>query len=147
MDKDVLRLIDANFNRAREGLRVCEDIARFLLDSGPLTKQLKSVRHGIAGIISDFTKFNFVRLSDFRDSINDVGKASRRRSEMTRRDCRDIFIANIERVKESLRVLEEFFKLIDKNASARLSRLRFRVYDIEKRSVKKVAGLAGKKFN
>ena len=47
----------------------------------------------------------------------------------------DIFGANIERVKESLRVLEEFFKLIDKKDSAKFTKLRFKVYEIEKKAL------------
>jgi thiamine-phosphate pyrophosphorylase len=39
------RLIDANLNRMNEGLRVLEDIARFLLDDATLSARLKSLRH------------------------------------------------------------------------------------------------------
>jgi len=41
----------------------------------------------------------------------------------------------MERVKESLRVLEEFSKLIDGGISDRFKRLRFRAYGAEKRLV------------
>jgi len=146
MNKDLLRLIDASFNRSREGLRVCEDIARFLLDSGPLTRQFKDIRHSVTAIVGGMpgkAAGKAVRLSDFRDVIRDVGRCSKKKSEMTRIDCRDIFAANTERVKESLRVLEEFFKLIDRDRSKALSRLRFRMYDIEKGSAKKIAALSG----
>lgn len=145
MNKKVLRLIDANFNRSREGLRVCEDMARFLLDSGPLTRKFKDIRHSVTAIVvgpmTGKTVGKAVMLSDFRDVIRDVGRCSNKKSEMTRLDCRDIFYANLERAKESLRVLEEFFKLIDRDSSGALSRLRFRMYDIEKRSLKKISAL------
>jgi len=144
MNDKVLRLIDANFNRSREGLRVCEDIARFLLDSPELTKKFKAARHAVTGIIKDIPIKGFegpIELTDFRDVIRDVGMASAKKSEMTRRGCRDIFIANIERAKESIRVLEEFFKLIDRKKSSALSRLRFRLYDTEKKSLRKISSL------
>ncbi|MCX5667705.1 MAG: hypothetical protein NTY34_05295 [Candidatus Omnitrophica bacterium] len=54
---------------------------------------------------------------------------------MGRLDYSDIFSANIERTKESLRVLEEFFKLFDKGSSARFTKLRFKVYEIEKKAL------------
>ncbi|MEN6495839.1 MAG: hypothetical protein ABFD16_16275, partial [Thermoguttaceae bacterium] len=41
----VLRVLDAAWNRAREGLRVVEDYTRFVLDDRHLTEQLKQLRH------------------------------------------------------------------------------------------------------
>ena len=48
-----------------------------------------------------------------------------------------IFMSNIQRVKESLRVLEECFKIIDEKISLGYRKLRFDTYDVEKRIVKK----------
>jgi thiamine-phosphate pyrophosphorylase len=129
--------MDANFNRSREGLRVCEEITRFVLDSKPLTVALKSVRHGVTGI-KKVTCSASSSLMDSRDVEGDVGRTSRLKSEKTRKGIPDIFSANIERVKESLRVLEEFSKLIDVKQTARLAKLRFRVYAIEKNVIKKL---------
>ena len=50
--EDVFRVVDANFNRSREGLRVCEDITRFIVASPALTKELKALRHGISDILN-----------------------------------------------------------------------------------------------
>lgn len=135
--REIFRIIDANFNRSREGLRVCEEISRFLLKSPSLTKDLKSVRHGISEIIGDMTDSKKM-LSEARDSAQDVGRCSCEATEMRRSGVLDIFSANIERVKESLRVLEEFFKMTDKRSAVKFSELRFRVYDIEKKVVKKL---------
>lgn len=133
--KETYRIIDANFNRSREGLRVCEEVARFVWNSPGLTKDLKSVRHSISSILKD-TPATAKILNNSRDSANDVGRCSCRKSEMSRISYEDIFGANIQRVKESLRVLEEFFKLIDKNSSAKFTDLRFKVYGIEKKALK-----------
>ena len=46
-DRGFNRIIDANLNRSREGLRVCEEVARFHLSSPQLTRELKSVRHAV----------------------------------------------------------------------------------------------------
>ncbi len=48
-DAAVLRLLDANANRAREALRVLEDYARFVLDDGGLSGGLKDVPRIAAG--------------------------------------------------------------------------------------------------
>jgi len=135
--KEVLRIVDANFNRSREGLRVCEDIARFIMNSPVLTKELKSMRHGISGIIKSSPEMAKT-LIESRDVASDVGKLPDFGVEVPRRRPKDIFIANIERVKESVRVLEEFFKVIDIKFSAKLSRIRFKAYAIEKKAVMKL---------
>jgi thiamine-phosphate pyrophosphorylase len=150
MEKEIFRIIDVNFNRSREGLRVCEDIARFILNSPKLTKDLKATRHKISDILKDvekasrdkaYLRFKHETLFESRDSEADIGRVSKFRSEMKRLDVKDIFTANMERVKESLRSLEEFFKLIDKKVSTEFSTLRFKVYDIEKKAVKRVGSL------
>lgn len=133
--KELYRIIDANFNRSREGLRVCEEVARFVWNSPALTKDLKNVRHSISSVLKD-TPATARILNDARDSVNDVGRCACSKSEMSRITYSDIFGANIQRVKESLRVLEEFFKLIDKKNSARFTDLRFKVYEIEKKAIK-----------
>ena len=134
VEDKLLQIIDANLNRTREGLRVCEDIARFVWNFAVLTKELRSVRHGITDIIKNAPGASKV-LFAARNVRSDVGRKERRKSEMRRLDYSDIFSANIERAKESLRVLEEFFKLIDKNDSAKFTKLRFKVYEIEKKAL------------
>ena len=138
MRSEVYRIIDANLNRSREGLRVCEDIARFALNSKPITTELKSVRHRISDIVKDHAR-ELNMLSGSRDSDSDVLRHSRFAAEMKRRGLPDIFAANIERVKESLRVLEELFKLIDVKSSSKFCSLRFKVYSTEKKALKRLS--------
>ena len=49
----MLRLLDANLNRAAEGLRVADDLARFVLDDAGLSGEFKAIRHGLvaAGVV------------------------------------------------------------------------------------------------
>ena len=136
MKQEIYRIIDANLNRSREGLRVCEDIARFALDSKVLTGELKSIRHSISAIAKSSAE-EFKGLSEARNSEGDILRRSRFESEMKRLDLADIFAANIERVKESLRVLEEIFKLINVKSSSKFCSLRFKVYEIEKKALRK----------
>ena len=136
-DREIFRIIDANLNRSREGLRVCEEIARFVLNSPSLTRELKAVRHNISDVARARSIGQSI-LSESRDSDRDVGRCSKAASEMSRSRISDIFSANIERVKESIRVLEEFYKLIDRKVSVKFSELRFRVYTIEKNAIKRL---------
>lgn len=138
--REILRIVDANFNRSREGLRVCEEITRFVMNSSALTKELKTLRHGISDIIRSSPE-TAKECLESRDSASDCGRMPDFRIEVSRREASDIFSANIERVKESIRVLEEFLKLIDTDLSAKLTRLRFKTYDIEKKVVKKLSAL------
>ena len=51
---ETLRIIDANINRAGEGLRFLEEIARFVLDDAALSQQLKNMRHETLRVDSAF---------------------------------------------------------------------------------------------
>jgi len=134
--KNILRVVDVNLNRSREGLRVCEEIARFILNSRTLTKDFKLLRHRLKNAYSSFpNSWRGVYLG--RDSKGDVGRATSS-VEMQRESTDDIFFANMQRTKESVRVLEEFSKLCDHRLSARFKRLRFDLYAIEKKALKKL---------
>jgi len=132
----LLRIIDANLNRAREGLRVCEDIARFGLQNKSAAKSLKIVRHNSTGLVLNSKKISFAGLLSGRDTGGDKAKFMDFAPKPDA-DLSDIFMSNIERVKESLRVLEECFKIIDGKISRGYRKLRFDTYDIEKRLIKK----------
>ena len=138
--KEIFRIVDANLNRSREGLRVCEEITRFVINSSALTKELKAVRHSISGIIKSSPE-TAKECLESRNSTADCGRTPDFEIELSRQKAADIFSANIERVKESIRVLEEFFKLINIDLSVKLSKLRFKTYDIEKRAIKRLSAL------
>ena len=130
------RVIDANLNRTHEGLRVCEEIARFILNSRVLTSELKNARHQVRLIVRNERVFaNLIRQ---RKSLQDPGKEIYGQ-ELKRKDYRDIFFANIQRVKESMRVLEEFSKLKSTNSAIRFKRIRYQIYEIEKKIAQRLA--------
>lgn len=130
ISRPISRIIDANFNRSREALRVCEDITRFFLEDIPVTKKLKALRHGISDILKKYPDFS-KNLIFSRESQYDVGKKTTF-SEAKRKNISDILYANMERAKESLRVLEELSKLEDAAMSENFKRLRFKIYALEK---------------
>ncbi|MBL7069770.1 MAG: thiamine-phosphate pyrophosphorylase [Candidatus Omnitrophica bacterium] len=136
-ENDVLRTIDANLNRLREGLRVCEDVTRFILEDKDSTARLKDIRHDVFKAVSDSTKLAYSSLLSSRDSINDVGKESIS-LELKRRDPLDILNANFQRAKESVRVLEEFSKIVDADLAQRFKGIRFYIYNIEKVLIEKL---------
>lgn len=133
MNRQIYRIIDANLNRSREGLRVCEEICRFVLEDKSLTDELKRLRHKITNCIRYYPA-QLKGIVSARDSEKDIAKAAHP-LERKRRDWKEISLANIERVKESLRVLEEFSKVIDKKNADRFKKLRFKSYDIEKKLI------------
>ena len=127
------RILDANFNRAKEGLRVCEDICRYVWDDKVLTRLFKDTRHDLTKALS---AVNILKALASRDIGSDVGKATTA-SETGRKDLDQVFWANAQRIKESLRVLEEILKLIDVQAALQVKSLRYRIYAIEQKSLKK----------
>jgi len=124
-----LRLIDANLNRLAEGIRVVEDIYRYILDDKTTAKRLKSLRHKARIDI-------YEELINSRDIKNDVLKTSTS-SEQTRSNLQSILIANFKRAQESSRVLEEFCKLISTKDSENFKYIRYELYDIEKSNILK----------
>jgi len=133
------RIIDANLNRVKEGLRVCEEITRFILDNYKFTASLKEIRHKIDFLAGKI--YSPAQLLAQRRALQDVGRVNSC-GETQRANCKDIFLANLQRVKESLRVLEEFSKLTDVKAALGFKRLRYKVYEIEKESFKKISALS-----
>ncbi len=124
MTKESLRLLDANLNRLREGIRVVEDIYRYIFNNKEIASQLKTLRHN--------SRINiYIDLLDSRDIKNDVLKSSTK-SEQNRTDLDSILIANFKRAQESSRVLEEFGKLIDIETSEIFKNIRYELYHLEK---------------
>jgi thiamine-phosphate pyrophosphorylase len=116
-----------------EGLRVIEDVARFVVENKTITRQLKVMRSKIR------KSYKILIDNDYhyhhRRAIKDVGRKSYTRSEKKRRNIKDIFTANAKRVQEALRVLEEFAKLIDPKQGKIYKNLRFKLYEIEKKTL------------
>lgn len=126
------RVLDANLNRAKEGLRVCEDVCRFIWDQKGWTRRFKNIRHGLTAAAAAFGTVNLI---GSRDIERDIGRGTVP-SELKRAKADDIFFANVQRVKESLRVLEEFSKLKHPRAARDLKELRYQVYALERKIVK-----------
>ena len=136
MDSGILRIMDAAANRAREGLRVLEDAARFALDDQGLTEELKQLRHDLAGALA---MLPMERALLARDTPGDVGTAVKAKDEFERGSAGDVLAANAKRLSEALRSLEECAKTLNPGAAAALEKLRYRGYEVEKRLMGRVA--------
>jgi len=136
-----LRIIDANLNRSSEGLRLLEDIARFILNDAILSQQLKTVRHDLA----EETKSLGVKLLSHRDSEHDVGASKKNviapEAKQSQQDLLGTITANAKRVEQSLRVIEETAKLPQITPMlnpAKFEQARFTLYTLEQRLISKI---------
>ncbi|WP_417327012.1 thiamine-phosphate pyrophosphorylase [Halarcobacter sp.] len=118
-----LRLIDANLNRLKEGIRVVEDIFRYNYDNKEIALKLKSLRH-LCRVD------NYIEVLSTRDVNNDVLRESIK-SEQNRSDLNSILIANFKRAQESSRVLEEITKLTSIEDSENFKYIRYELYNLE----------------
>ena len=123
-----LRIMDANFNRGMEGLRVLEEYCRFGLDDGHLTKCWKEVRHVLA---DQQTALPQHQLLVARDTPGDVGVVVKTAQEFDRGSLRHIAQASCKRVEQAIRSLEEYAKVLHLPAD-KLEQLRYQVYTLEK---------------
>ncbi len=128
--KAVLRALDANCNRAREGFRVAEDAARFILNDLVLLNRLKKLRHSVSRTEQKLFKTHSFRTLH-RDVAKDLGRRTVEKSEKNRSNPRDLMTANLKRAQEALRSLEEFSKLLNDPAFRSFKKIRYECYQIE----------------
>lgn len=129
----IRRLLDANLDRAREGLRVLEDWSRFALDRADLVTALKDLRQRLGRLHHDRYKFE-------RDTAGDTGAGLGHPAQLERRAPAQVLAANAGRVQEALRVLEEFGRLEDPRLAAEAAAIRYRLYDLEVALLRATAG-------
>lgn len=123
------RILDAAANRAREGLRVVEDFARFCRNDALLCRRLKECRHDLTAALTRLPEPE--RLAA-RDTRGDVGTTISTPAEFERSSAESVAAAAFKRTQEALRTLEEFSKIVDPAAAALFEQLRYRSYTLEK---------------
>ncbi|HEY3244693.1 MAG TPA: thiamine phosphate synthase [Phycisphaerae bacterium] len=129
MDPASERILDANFNRAREALRVIEDFARLGLDDAGLAAAAKALRHDLSEL---FRRDALRQLVRARDILGDVGTHNGVPSEYERASLSDVAVAAGKRLSEALRLLEECTKTVDPQLGAAFEQLRYRGYELER---------------
>lgn len=120
----VYRILDANLDRAREGLRIIEEWCRFALNNADLANECKQMRQ-------DLGQWHTPELRAARDTSGDIGTGLTHPREEQRTDIEHLLQANLCRVQEALRVLEEYSKLYLTSMSSSCKQIRYRVYTLE----------------
>lgn len=118
------RILDANLDRAREGLRILEEWCRFGLEHTQFTEECKQLRQELA-------RWHTPELRAARDTPGDPGTELTHPYEEQRSSIQHVLQANLCRVEEALRVLEEYGKIYDATMGSAFKRMRYRVYTLE----------------
>jgi thiamine-phosphate pyrophosphorylase len=129
MEKAVYRIIDANFNRSREAIRVMEDFCRFFLNSAALSGRCKKLRHDLSSAIG---MLDAGKLIANRDTLTDVGTTIRVEGQLSRSDLTSCQIAAAKRLTEALRTIAEAAQTVSHPVAAAVESLRYEAYTLEK---------------
>ena len=127
MNPPLMRLLDANANRAREALRVLEDYARFVLDDPELCGALKALRHELVTPLRNVLAEAVIH----RDTPGDVGTAISTAGELARDDLAHVVTAAGKRLGEAMRAMEEALKVVAPAYAPGVEALRYRFYSVE----------------
>ncbi|WP_016952538.1 thiamine phosphate synthase [Anabaena sp. PCC 7108] len=120
----VYRILDANLDRAREGLRIIEEWCRFGLNDAQLAGVCKHLRQEVG-------HWHTLEMRAARDTPGDAGTDLTHPQEEQRANITSLLQANFCRVQEALRVLEEYGKLYDPNMGSAFKQMRYQVYTLE----------------
>ena len=123
-DARIAQIVDANLDRAREGLRVLEDWARFALGRKDLVKSIKNFRQTLG-------KHHLKVYKESRNFIKDECTGFSHPEQFKRNNASSIISSNAARVQEALRVIEEFSRDNNQNLSKISSEIRYEIYNLE----------------
>jgi len=134
----VAQLIDANLDRAREGLRVVEDWCRYGIENKDIVIQLKDFRQQLG-------RHHQYRYKQARSITSDQGIGLQHPEQKTRVKPEQVVAANCARIQESLRVLEEFSRIDNPQLANDASNIRYKIYDLEVCIIKATIGFQRRK--
>jgi len=139
--REIYRILDANFNRAREALRVAEDCGRFVLNDPAITAMAKNLRSDLTDVLKHLPAEEMITR---RDTPGDIGTDITSPIETRRDDLTDVATAACKRLAESLRTIEEYAKVVAPQATLSIERIRYNSYTLEQRLVGRL--LTGRQF-
>lgn len=128
--REIYRILDANFNRAREALRVIEDCGRFVLNDPAVTAMAKNFRSDLKEMLDVLPHEEFIAS---RDTPGDLGREITSPTEPVRENIKDVATAACKRLTEALRTLEEYAKIVAPKQALELERMRYDAYTLEQR--------------
>ena len=133
-DNRIAQLIDANLDRAREGLRVMEDWCRFGLNRGDFSIQIKDWRQQLGAHHHNIYRKARLTSIDPATGVSHPLQKGRSTPEA-------VFIANSSRVQEALRVIEEFTRITDPKLCEIATKIRYETYEVEIKVLNTAEGL------
>ncbi len=138
-DNRIAQLIDANLDRAREGLRVMEDWCRFGLKRSDFSIQIKDWRQQLG--LHHHSIYRKARLTS-----NDPAMGVSHQLQKVRSTPEAVFIANSSRVQEALRVIEEFTRITDPTLCEIATTIRYETYEIQIKVLNSSEGINKRKI-
>jgi thiamine-phosphate pyrophosphorylase len=126
--RTLFRILDANLDRAREGLRIIEEWCRFGLNDEATTAQIKHLRQAVA-------RWHTPEIRLARDTPGDLGTGLTHPQGSTRSSFAAVLQANFARIQEALRVLEEYGKLHSLEMAAACKQMRYEIYTLDSQLV------------
>lgn len=139
--REIYRILDANFNRAREALRVAEDCGRFALNDPAITAMAKNLRSELQSVLAQMPADEFIVS---RDTPGDIGTSITSPTEPLRQNLAEVATAACKRLTEALRTIEEYAKVIRPVVSTQVERMRYDGYTLEQRLVGRL--MVGRRF-
>ncbi|MFP4140253.1 MAG: thiamine phosphate synthase [Phycisphaerae bacterium] len=133
--REIYRILDANFNRAREALRVAEDCGRFALNDPAITAMAKNLRSDLKEILQELPAREMITS---RNTSGDIGTEITSPSEPKRTGLEDVALAACKRLGESLRTIEEYLKFVSPEHVLKIERMRYNGYTLEQRLVSRL---------
>ena len=139
--REIYRILDANFNRAREALRVAEDCGRFAMNDPAVTAMAKNMRSDLQEI---FQALPVAEMLVSRDTPGDLGTGITSPTEPLREDFSSVVVAACKRLSEALRTIEEYCKIVAPDQTGKIERMRYNGYTLEQRLMSKLT--VGRRF-
>lgn len=128
----IVRILDANANRAREGLRTAEEYVRFGVGDESWSGKFRGYRHRITAILNQSVPH--AELCGSRQSREDCGNPSLHPERQGGREGelpQETAVRGLKRAQEALRALEEYAKGLGGSASGEFAQVRFELYEAE----------------
>ncbi len=117
----------------REGLRVVEDTARFILENKAASAALRQMRHEL----DELVRKHYATLLKHRAVESDPGRTNASKPHKT--GIPALLAANFKRCEEAFRVLEEYGRVVSPAAVTKAQALRYQVYKWEQKLQKSLS--------
>ncbi|MFH0938548.1 MAG: thiamine phosphate synthase [Planctomycetota bacterium] len=130
---NTLRLIDANANRAREGIRTAEDYIRFACGNNRWSTALKTIRGAINNLLKPH--FSDEALIKSRHVIQDPLRPNKTADDVAQNgdheSAKKVAHRGLKRAQEAARVMEEYLRASYPATAREFANFRYKLYEAE----------------